>query len=430
MTRSTRHHVTHSLRVAAAATLMVALVSLLAVVVLDLSVDHRLVSQVDARLRQRLAQAQRHPATMHAGTAISGTIASTPSTDPDDAPVFTWLVSPAGRVLAETANATPLPVRGRLQAGFATPSSDNGSYRVDVARVDRGYLVTGVSLADDHHIEDLIYLAEAVLGPIGLVGTFLGALLIGIKASGPVEQARVRQLEFTADASHELRTPLSVIDAEVDLALRGQRDVSSYRQTLERVKHESGRLRRIVEDLLWLARLDSTPLGRAHEPVDLATVVEGCVGRFTPMAAARAVTLNSDIDTEGPSWLHASPDDVDRLAGVLLDNACRYTPDAGTVQVTVAHRGGRLHLVVEDSGPGIAPDQRPLLFERFRRATDEPGGTGLGLAIADSVVRATGGRWQVGDSPLGGARIEVSWHRAGRDRSPAQGFHVPVRSHS
>jgi signal transduction histidine kinase len=113
---------------------------------------------------------------------------------------------------------------------------------------------------------------------------------------------------------------------------------------------------------------------------------------------------------------------------VLLDNACRYTPRGGTIGVSVSHRGPRLCLVVEDSGPGIEPEQRPLLFDRFHRATDEPGGTGLGLAIADTVVHATGGQWSVGDSPLGGARMEVSWHRARRDRNQATGLHEVVRN--
>ncbi|HTT87895.1 MAG TPA: HAMP domain-containing sensor histidine kinase, partial [Acidimicrobiales bacterium] len=181
-------------------------------------------------------------------------------------------------------------------------------------------------------------------------------------------------------------------------------------------------------DLLWLARLDSTPPRRLDEPVDLAIVVEGCVDRFAPMAAKRDVTLRREREADGTSWLSASADELDRLVGVLVDNACRYTPEGGTVVVTVEHRGGRLHLVVEDSGPGIPAAQRPLLFDRFHRASDEPGGTGLGLAIADSVVRGTGGRWHVGNSSLGGARMEVSWHRAGREKPPVQGLHGSVRS--
>ena len=79
--------------------------------------------------------------------------------------------------------------------------------------------------------------------------------------------------------------------------------------------------------------------------------------------------------------------------------------------MTVGAQGTRAVLVVEDSGPGIPTDERARLFDRFRRATDEPGGAGLGLAIADAVVRTTAGRWRVDESPLGGALMEVSWRR-------------------
>jgi signal transduction histidine kinase len=94
---------------------------------------------------------------------------------------------------------------------------------------------------------------------------------------------------------------------------------------------------------------------------------------------------------------------------VLLDNACKYSPDGGTVRVGVATDGGRVRLTVDDSGPGIAEDQRERIFDRFHRAIEGPAGAGLGLAIADAIVRATGGRWQVGRSPTNGARMAVSW---------------------
>jgi two-component system, OmpR family, sensor histidine kinase CiaH len=430
VTRSTHGHVARSLRVAIVATAIVGLVLLLAVIVLNVFVTHRLVEQADTRLSQRLDQAAGHPASMRADIgAPAGGAQQTLSTDPDDAPVFAWLVTPGGQVEAATPGAPRLPIRGTPQSGTATVSPPGSSaYRVVVRPVTGGFLIAAVSLANAGHVEDLIHLAEGVLGPIGLLGVFFGALIIGLKASGPIEEARVRQLEFTADASHELRTPLSVIDAEVDLALQGQRDVASYRSSLERVKRESGRLRHIVQDLLWLARVDSAPANGGRERVDLATVVQGCMSRFRPVAASRELTLTHDLVDDGTAWTHASADDLDRLVVVLLDNACRYTPRGGTVRVSVSHRGARVSLVVEDSGPGIAPEQRPLLFDRFHRASDEPGGTGLGLAIADSIVRASGGQWSVGDSSLGGARMEVSWHRARRDRSQAPGLHEVVRN--
>jgi signal transduction histidine kinase len=98
------------------------------------------------------------------------------------------------------------------------------------------------------------------------------------------------------------------------------------------------------------------------------------------------------------------------LAAVLVDNACKYAGDGGSVRIEVGRAGSRVILAVEDSGPGIADSERARLFDRFRRGTDEGRGHGLGLAIGNSVVHSTAGRWQVGTSTrLGGARMEVSW---------------------
>ena len=108
----------------------------------------------------------------------------------------------------------------------------------------------------------------------------------------------------------------------------------------------------------------------------------------------------------------APPEWLDRLLGVLLDNACKYAPDGGRVDVTVAVEGSRVALTVDDSGPGIPETERTRIFDRFHRATDRQGGAGLGLAIADAIVRATGGRWKVGSAPSGGARMGISWSRA------------------
>jgi signal transduction histidine kinase len=107
----------------------------------------------------------------------------------------------------------------------------------------------------------------------------------------------------------------------------------------------------------------------------------------------------------------APPDWLDRLLGVLLDNACRYSPEGGSVRVVVDGDGGRASVTVDDAGPGIDPEQRSRIFDRFHRATDQPGGAGLGLSIADAIVRATGGRWKIGSSASGGASMSVSWAR-------------------
>jgi signal transduction histidine kinase len=102
---------------------------------------------------------------------------------------------------------------------------------------------------------------------------------------------------------------------------------------------------------------------------------------------------------------------IDRLASVLLDNACKYASEPGAVLIQVGRIDQRVVLCVEDSGPGIPAAERERLFDRFTRGTDRARGHGLGLAIADSVVRSTGGRWRVDDAgdDIGGAHMEVSW---------------------
>ncbi|MHB1911017.1 MAG: sensor histidine kinase, partial [Acidimicrobiales bacterium] len=257
-----------------------------------------------------------------------------------------------------------------------------------------------------------------------------GSWVIGISASAPVERTRRQQLDFAADASHELRTPLSVIEAEVGLALSLNRSASDYRASLERVSGEGRRLRRIVGDLLWLARFDSEPPPPGEEPVDVSVIASSCSDRFKPVADARLIHLSLDYASEPPALIKAPPEWVDRLIGVLIDNACRYTPKGGSVKVSVASSAHRVGLIVEDSGPGIPPAERARLFDRFHRLSDQQGGAGLGLAIADSVVRSTGGHWRVGDSRLGGARMEIDWHRVGPSErlSHRRGRQGPARS--
>ena len=269
------------------------------------------------------------------------------------------------------------------------------------------------------HIESDLLLLEAIAGPVLLVAVFFGTLLIGIKAASPVELARRRQLEFTADASHELRTPLSVIEAEVTLSLHGPRSDDDYRATLGRVGQESLRLRDIVEDLLWLARFDSEPPPPADEPVDVAAIAAACADRFSPWPNATGLLCRCGTMDKTRPWINAPPEWIDRLTAVLVDNACRYAGPGGTVRIGVTVSGSRVSLIVDDSGPGIAPEERSKLFDRFHRATDQGNGAGLGLAIADSVVRATGGEWSVGRGRFGwrahgGSLAPLTWSKRPR----------------
>jgi signal transduction histidine kinase len=339
--------------------------------------------------------------------------------DVDEPPVFLWLVTSSGTAKALTPGAPALPrsawssSKSWIEALLGTET-----FRLRTERVGAYRFVAAQSLSDVNRIESDLLLLEAIAGPILLIAVVFGTLLIGVKAASPVELARRRQLEFTADASHELRTPLSVIEAEVTLSLHGQRSSDDYRATLARVGHESMRLRNIVEDLLWLARFDSEPPPPGDQPVDVAAIASACADRFTAVAQRDGIALLVGDEGESPPWINAPPEWIDRLAGVLVDNACRYAGPGGTVLISVTASGNRVSLTVDDSGPGIPPEERSSLFDRFHRATDQGNGAGLGLAIADSVVRATRGEWQIGRAGLGGAHMEVRWHRSPRAGPP------------
>jgi signal transduction histidine kinase len=402
-----QRNIAHAVRVAVITTALIASAYVMVSVVFDVVDAHRLLVQVDDHLRDRLSD------TIRTGDAFRSPSEADDDRDVEAAPILLWHIDATGGTAALT-DATPhLPPTAWTRGGEATTARlGSTSFRFLATRVGDSWLVAAQSLTENAHVQDVLLTGEVIAGPVVVLAAFLGALVIGLKASRPVEAARRRQLEFTADASHELRTPLSVIEAEVSLALGAPRPAAQYRDTLERVGGEGQRLRRIIEDLLWLARFDSEPATPSNAVVDLAAIADSCADRFGAVADARAITLSVEHRGDADACLTGPPDWIDRLTGVLVDNACRYAGSGGRVHIVVGASGNRVSLSVEDSGPGIPAEERPRLFDRFHRITDDGSGTGLGLAIADSIVRSTGGRWRVGDSPLGGAHMEVSWHRA------------------
>ena len=419
---SRRPHVVHAVRVALVATVLMAAIYVVIAIAFNAVDRQRLVNGVGDRLDSRLAAVVKAPDQAAAIAQYDN------AHDLDDAPVFFWEIHPDGRRMALTPGAPRLSDQV-WTTGQASTEARFGDENFLLRSRSAGSIsfVAAQTLASADRVSSDLTALELVAGPVLLLGVFLGTLLVGVKAAEPVESARRRQLEFTADASHELRTPLSVIEAEVSLALGGRRTEEQYRSTLERVGRESRRLTAIVEDLLWLSRFDAAPPPPGDLLVDVGAIGVSCADRFAVVAQQRGIALTVDVDVEGAPLIAAPPEWIDRLAGVLVDNACRYAGPGGTVRIRVGATGHRVELIVEDSGPGIAPEDRRHLFERFHRATDLGNGAGLGLAIGDSVVRATGGEWHIGTSELGGACMAVSWHRSALGRHHAEADQSPTR---
>jgi len=215
--------------------------------------------------------------------------------------------------------------------------------------------------------------------------------------------ALATQRRFMADASHELRTPVSIMRTAADVTLsQPVRDEEDYREALATVSQQTSRLTRLVDDMLVLARADAGGYPVIMAPVDLTGVVHDCIRELTVRADDKAIAIRSELE---PIALRGDEALLRRMLSNLLGNALTYTPRGGTVTVTLARSDDGVVLRVADTGPGIAPEDRERVFERFVRldAARTTGGAGLGLAIARWVAEAHGGGVRILSSGPGGS---------------------------
>jgi len=248
----------------------------------------------------------------------------------------------------------------------------------------------------------------------------LEEMLMALDAARGETQAMLdRQREFVADASHELRTPLTSILTNLELLeaeLRGEE-----REIAGAALRSSQRMRRLVADLLLLARADA---GReaTHEPVDLGAIVREAAGEVAPTALDHDLS----VDTNGAGLtVEGAPDELHRLVVNLISNAVSHTPPGTSVHACARSDGREVVLTVEDDGPGIPPPLRNRIFERFVRGDGDAGsraGSGLGLAIVKAVADSHGGSVKLETPEGGGARFVVTLPAA-RAELPAE---VPV----
>jgi two-component system OmpR family sensor kinase len=237
-----------------------------------------------------------------------------------------------------------------------------------------------------------------------LADTFEDMLRELSAARGETEATLERQRAFVADASHELRTPLTSILANLELLeseLGGEQ-----REMADSALRSSRRMRRLVADLLLLARADA---GREapRAPVDLTAVVR----EASEEAAALSDGHSLSLDLPEPVTVNGVADDLHRLAANLVENALIHTPAGTPVTVSVRRDGDSAVLEVADRGPGVPLPLRERVFERFARGGGDStprGGSGLGLAIVKAVADAHGGRVELHDAPGGGARFLVA----------------------
>jgi heavy metal sensor kinase len=249
-------------------------------------------------------------------------------------------------------------------------------------------------------------------GPPDEVGRLAGALNRMLeRLSASIERER----RFTSDVSHELRTPLTALKGQIEVTLRQARSPQEYQAVLLELQRQVDRLASMSGELLLLARLDDGLEEARLEDVDLARSCEDALGLLRTAIEDKQIAVRVAL-AQG-SFVRGQQDLVLRILLNLIENALRYSPAGASVTISAERQAGRVCLRVSDTGPGIAADHLPQLFDRFyrveahrARARDEVGhgGSGLGLSIAREIARKLGGDLKV-DSALGEGTTMILW---------------------
>ena len=222
-----------------------------------------------------------------------------------------------------------------------------------------------------------------------------------------LDDSFTRLSQFSADLAHELRTPIANMLGEAQVALTRDRSAAEYRETIESAVAECERLSRIVDNLLFVARVDA-----AREPItrtefDARAAVEKIAAFYQTVADDRQVSIRCIGDGE----IHADPDLFERAVGNLLDNALRFTPENGSIEIALSRNNGDFEVAVTDNGCGIAAEHLPRVFDRFYRAESSRGsdGAGLGLALVKSILELHGGSAIIESRPGTGTTVKLKF---------------------
>lgn len=214
---------------------------------------------------------------------------------------------------------------------------------------------------------------------------------------------------FTADAAHELRTPLAVLRTETEVALRTERSPEEYRRVIENALRETGRLSRLADRLLLLARYDSGLLHSPREEVPLDALVQDVVEQFETAAGERHVQIV--VQRLEPCLVWGDDLQLSQVVFNLVENALKFTPAGGRVAVALERRNGDVWLSVSDTGIGIPPEELPHVCKRFYRADKSrqraTGGAGLGLAICAAILQGHAGELRLESDVGRGTRADV-----------------------
>jgi len=320
-----------------------------------------------------------------------------------------------------------LPVRGPnvLQVGIALDSTMRDLNRLLIVMVLSGIgLLLFASLGGSFIINRALHPVKSVVNTAQQITADDLSLRIEVKHRKDEVGALVATLnemiarleksvnkirQFSGDVSHELRTPLTIIRGEVEVLLRKDREASEYINTLKSVLEESHRMEKIIDDLLFLSRIEALDRAKLNQPVHLDEILT------TVVESRETVIRNQGLKCEAGEIeeirIKGSGDLLERMIANVLDNALRYTPKGGRIFYSLKKSGNAAQLEVSDTGIGIAGEALPFIFDRFyvvdKSRSKETGGSGLGLSIVKWIVDSHGARIEVQSEEGKGTAVRI-----------------------
>jgi two-component system, OmpR family, heavy metal sensor histidine kinase CusS len=361
---------------------------------------------------------------------------------PQRAPFLVRVIDPAGAIIGQTTGMETLlpvnifpPAASRETAVPTEHRVDGKSFALTTRHAQAGDRLLTIQVAQDRSSDEQVERKFGILVLVVLSGSILASILIAISVTKrglrPLEEMKhslerigpthlnepvasanwprelqplaiafdemlrrlddsfTRLSQFSADLAHELRTPIANMLGEAQVALSRDRSSTEYRETIESTIGECERLSGIVDNLLFVARADAAREPVARKRFDARAAVEKIASFYQTIAEDHHVV----ISCKGEGQISADPALFERAVGNLVDNALRFTPENGSIQIALSERVSDFEVAVSDNGSGIAPEHLPRVFDRFYRAESSRGsdGAGLGLALVKSIVDLHGG---------------------------------------
>ena len=340
------------------------------------------------------------------------------SYDAELAAIFVLPIGASGE-LVNNPNPYPLPMAPNLEAGsialvrgydWRTTRLADGTpvrlltYRLSVPGLP-AWVQLGRLLNDQERVLGQLFTGLLTLGAVSILLLGAASWWLAGRSLLPAQKAWDQQQTFVANAGHELRTPLTLIRAGVEVAMRNQTG-GEQKALFKDILQECDHMARLVEDLLLLSRLDSARLKLEHQSIVLPDFLPEILRQVERLAEKREIHVGLN-QAQGKVW--GDPTRLRQVLLILLDNALRYTPGGGQIQVATQLKGQMVHLTVSDNGPGIPAEHLQHVFERFYQVentrADEPRGNGLGLSIAKALVEAQGGTIRLESHVGGGTQV-------------------------